>query len=316
MTKSACASATRIRHPRHVLRRRDIIAARSRGRRAARPPACRRSRGRACRASRRSPRAAGPRADFGHDVLLELLEALLLEADRVDHKVLRRPVRRLGLVVEEPDVDKVGDRDLPRRHHLEEGRLARAVLRDEAVAVAVGELDLLVFKELLPNQRDRELRDLDVFEWRATRTADTTASSQRSASACSSFPARRGWCPAFFFILLVAFASGFFAAPPTTTPALPPPPPRRRRRRRRRRPRLRRLRRRRRLLRLSLSFFRAASAFFSSPSASSKSHRRQRSSRPRRRPCRPHHPLALLVRHLAVELLLHLEGLLGELSPA
>ena len=57
----------------------------------------------------------------------------------------------------------------PRGDDLEQRRLARAVLRDQAVAVPVGQLERLVLEDDLAEQRDRELRDLDVLRVPARR---------------------------------------------------------------------------------------------------------------------------------------------------
>ena len=51
---------------------------------------------------------------------------------------------------------------LARVYLLEQRRLARSILGDEAVAMAIGEFERLVLEELLAEERDRERLDLDV----------------------------------------------------------------------------------------------------------------------------------------------------------
>mmetsp|Transcript_26581 Transcript_26581/g.80347 ORF Transcript_26581/g.80347 Transcript_26581/m.80347 type:complete len:669 (+) Transcript_26581:154-2160(+) len=109
---------------------------------------------------RLKPRVLGPHRR--HDLLLERLEPLLLLAHRVDDSVDGGTVGRLGLVVQEPDVHPLWDRNQPRRNALEHRALARPVLRDEAVAVPPRQLERLILKQLLAEERDREGVDLDV----------------------------------------------------------------------------------------------------------------------------------------------------------
>ena len=85
-----------------------------------------------------------------------LLESLLFVAHGVDDRLQRGAVRGLRLAIKVPDVDEIGDGYLARRNALEERRLAAAVLGNQSVAVAIRELERLVLKQLLPEQRDRE----------------------------------------------------------------------------------------------------------------------------------------------------------------
>mmetsp|Transcript_25316 Transcript_25316/g.59051 ORF Transcript_25316/g.59051 Transcript_25316/m.59051 type:complete len:382 (+) Transcript_25316:1690-2835(+) len=137
-----------------------------------------------------------------HDLLLELLEALLLQPHRVNHHVDRRTLARRALVVQEPDVDEVGDRDHPRRDALEQRRLARAVLRDQPVPVAVGELELLVLKEDLAEERDREGGDLDVA--RVLARCEVTCAHRQLVRAVAELELVEslGGFPAFLLVLL------------------------------------------------------------------------------------------------------------------
>jgi hypothetical protein len=96
------------------------------------------------------------------DILGHLLQTSQLVLGLADDPFERAQLRLGGALVEQVDVDVVGEGELALVNGLEQRRLAAAVLAQQAVAAAVGDFERRVVEQDAAVENERGRRDLDV----------------------------------------------------------------------------------------------------------------------------------------------------------
>mmetsp|Transcript_30899 Transcript_30899/g.88583 ORF Transcript_30899/g.88583 Transcript_30899/m.88583 type:complete len:260 (-) Transcript_30899:38-817(-) len=102
------------------------------------------------------------RPELLHDLGLELLEALRLLPDVRDDGLHGRLLRGRRFLVQVEDVDGGGQRQISLRDGSHHVALAAAVLAQEAIATALGQLDVAVLDELPAGHLHAEVHELHV----------------------------------------------------------------------------------------------------------------------------------------------------------
>jgi hypothetical protein len=96
------------------------------------------------------------------DVLSQLLQTSQLVLSLADDPLKGAQLSLGGTLVEQVDVDVLGEGELALVDGLEERRLTAAVLTEKAVAAAVGDFERGVVEELLAVEHQRRRCDLDI----------------------------------------------------------------------------------------------------------------------------------------------------------